>query len=441
MTRPEPMMPPIARAVETPVHRVQAFFQQLGDAIALELGEDREAVYANLERVAAGQLAAFNPSAHIGQDDLVDYVLAAETLCKQADLDGRFAEPPVSLYRGSDFDISALTWLDGTTSIHQHAFCGAFHVLAGSSIHCRYRFDAWQPPTHRQRAIAGRLELLDLEILHAGDTRVIARGDALIHSLFHMIRPSLTIVVRTITDDPTQEVQYDYRWPGLAYNPFQRHAPTVRKLQYLRMLRQLDVDAADAHLHRVLAEADLHLAYLLVTEHTRTHATPEHAQALTARCTALSSDERNLLLQVAHNDLLGRTVIDLRRRLHDPEHRFLLALLLNVFDRHELLRLVGREFRVIDPVAQVMRWMAEMTGNTERFANVIDLDFGAVELDMLTRMFCGEGLHAILAGFGDRYGAAEVARQGEALSTLFTAMKTCALFHHVLADLPDGDPG
>jgi hypothetical protein len=430
-------VPLAADAQGKPVNSVQAYFQRLGDTIAAELGEGREAVYANLERVAVEQLTAFNPSAHITHDDLVDYVLSADTLCKQADLDGKFAEPPVSLYHGGDFDISALTWLDGTTSIHQHNFCGAFHVLAGSSIHSRYRFEAWRSPEHLQRAIAGRLQLLDLEVLRAGDTRVIARGSGLIHSLFHMTRPSVTIVIRTITDDSTAEVQYDYRWPGLAHDPFQRHAPTTRKLQYLRMLRVLDRDGACVHLQRVLADADLLLAYLLITEQTGISADPEQARALTAMCTTLPEDERELLYQATHNDLLSRAVVNFRRKLHDPGHRFLLALLLNVFDRQELLRLVQREFRITDPVDQVMTWVAEMTGNTDRFPNAIGLSFSTTELHMLDAMFRGAGLDEVLAQFSDRYGAAEVASQRDALSALFFALKNCALFHHIFADLPD----
>ena len=349
----------------------------------------------------------------------------------------RFASLRCRLYHGGAFDISALFWLDGTTSIHQHAFCGAFHVLAGSSIHSRYRFDAWRTPEHRQRAFAGRLRLLDLEVLHAGDTRAIARGSDLIHSLFHMIRPSVTIVIRTITDDPAAEVQYDYRWPGLAYNPFQRHAPSVRKLQYLRMLRVLDEVAAQAHLHRVLADADLFLAYMLISEQTRSSANPEQAQTLSELCTALPADERRMLRQVAHNDLLSRTVIDCRRKLHDPGHRFLLALLLNVFERQELLRLVQREFRVVDPVDQVMRWIAEMTGNTDRFANLLGLDFGATELQMLSDMFHGAGRHGVLSKLREHYGAEQVDSQHDVLAALFHALKTCALFHHVFADLAD----
>ncbi|MCB1571913.1 MAG: hypothetical protein KDI72_12975, partial [Xanthomonadales bacterium] len=226
----------------------------------------------------------------------------------------------------------------------------------------------------------------------------------------------MTIVIRTITDDPATEVQYDYRWPGLAHNPFQRHAPTIRKLQFLRMLRVLDEQSAPAHMQRVLADADLFLAYALISEQTKTTADLEQARTLSALCTALSADERELLSRATQNDLLSQTLVDCRRKLHDPGHRFLLALLLNVFEREELLGLVRREFEVADPVDQVMCWVAEMTGNTERYPNLIGLDFSATELQMLDAMLRGAGLDAVLGQFAVRYGAAEVDRQRDALA-------------------------
>lgn len=423
------------------MHRVEAFFQRLGDDIAATLGDSREAIYAGLEQVALAKLGEHNPSAHISQADLIDYVLGADSLCKQADLDARFAEPPLSLYNGTHFDISVLTWLDGTTSIHQHAFCGAFHVLQGSSIHSRYRFKPWQTPEPRQRAIAGELELLDIEVLRAGDTRVIRRGDTLIHALFHMIRPSLTIVIRTITDDPETEVQYDYRWPGLAHDPFHKHAPTIRKLQYLRMLRVLDGDAFQAHLARVLPSCDLFLAYALVSEEIQVSADVDQARCLAELCTQLPAAERELLARAAHNDLLSRTIIDLRRKLHEREHRFLLALLLNVFDRAELLRLVQRETGCADPIAQVCTWIAEISGNTERFPNLIGIDFNATALDMLACMFAGMNLADTLARLGQRHGEAAVDEQRAALGALYRALQQCALFHAQLAELDAGSSG
>lgn len=424
--------------MDAAVHRVEAFFRRLGDDIAAALGDSREAVSAGLEQVALAKLGEHDPSAHISHADLIDYVLGADEMCKQADLDARFAEPPLSLYNGGHFDISALTWLDGTTSIHQHAFCGAFHVLAGSSIHSRYRFQPWATPEPKQRAIAGDLALIDIEVLRPGDTRVIRRGDTLIHSLFHMIRPSVTIVIRTITDESGAEVQYDYRWPGLAHDPFQKHAPTTRKLQYLRMLRALDAGAFRGHLARVLPTADLYLAYTLVSEQIQISADPEDARQWSQPCTRLSAAERELLHRAAHNDLLSRTLIDLRRKLHEPQHRFLLALLLNVFDREELLRLVSRETGCADPVAQVCAWIAEISGNTERYPNLIGIDFNPTALDLLACMFSGLGIEDCLRRLAVQHGEADVAEHRGALMALFAALKTCALFHAVFTKLDVG---
>ncbi|MBK8286905.1 MAG: hypothetical protein IPK97_19710 [Ahniella sp.] len=259
-------------ADETNLHPVARFFRSLGDALTAELGNCRDTVYARLESVATDMLAKWNPSAQVTPDQIIDYVLTASALCKQADLDGRFAEPPVSLYAGEHFDISALFWLDGTTSIHQHGFCGAFHVLSGSSIHSQYRFERHEvnaesesgSPLHaddamcpaiaetQPRAIEGTLHLVGCEVLHAGSTRTIRRGQGFIHALFHMVRPSVTIVVRTITDDPKQNVQYDYRWPGFGFDPFHRHAPTIRTQQFLKMLQKLDMTGYQARLLEVL---------------------------------------------------------------------------------------------------------------------------------------------------------------------------------------------
>src|SRR5215475_2328408 len=53
----------------------------------------------------------------------------------------QFSDLAVSLYYKPRFRIDVYFWLDGTTSVHQHAFSGAFQVLSGSSIHSRYDFE------------------------------------------------------------------------------------------------------------------------------------------------------------------------------------------------------------------------------------------------------------------------------------------------------------
>ncbi|AVP96096.1 hypothetical protein C7S18_02305 [Ahniella affigens] len=414
-----------AHVVDTQ-HHVERFFQQLGDAIAAELGHEREDIYARLEDVAIQFLEQYCPAKHISHDDLIDYVLTARKLPFQIDLEAKFAEPPLSLYHGKHFDISALTWLDGTTSIHQHSFCGAFHVLSGSSIHSRYRFTPDREPAPLQRSVAGQLTLIDLEVLQPGDTRRIARGNALIHALFHMIRPSVTIVVRTITDDHNNEVQYDFRWPGIAFDPFQQHALTIRQIQYLDMLRTLRGDAADAALIQVLNQADLHLCYRLVSTDFLRRRDPERARWMIGASVKLSDRERELVWQAAYNDFVSQSIIDLRRRLHSPPHRFLLALLLNVFDREQLLGLIASKWNTDQPVSLIRTWMAEMCGLTDRFPNLLDLDMNETALNVLERLWHGDSVDATLDWFRTAYGAETMAIHD---STSVNFMLPCAIAH------------
>jgi hypothetical protein len=144
-----------------------------------------------------------------------------------------FGEPPIQLYAGRRFYIEALFWTDGTTAIHQHAFSGAFQVLRGGSIHTTYAFQ-------RREAISRELLLGDLtvtgsELLRAGYIGQIVSGERFIHSLFHLERPSVTLVVRT-KHDAGSDPQYTYLHPGIAYDPFTSDDRTSRMLRLLDAL-------------------------------------------------------------------------------------------------------------------------------------------------------------------------------------------------------------
>ncbi|MGI8469286.1 MAG: hypothetical protein ACR2N3_12620 [Pyrinomonadaceae bacterium] len=73
--------------------------------------------------------------------DAIAWTLGETNLPEQRDLAGRFDDPPITLYNSPRFHIDIYFWLDGTTSIHQHGFCGAFQVLLGSSLHSSYDFE------------------------------------------------------------------------------------------------------------------------------------------------------------------------------------------------------------------------------------------------------------------------------------------------------------
>jgi hypothetical protein len=86
-------------------------------------------------------LRAANLPAKVSAWDVIEWTMQETFLPEQRDLPGHFGDPPITLYNAPRFHIDVYFWLEGTTAIHQHSFCGAFQVLMGSSIHSRYEFE------------------------------------------------------------------------------------------------------------------------------------------------------------------------------------------------------------------------------------------------------------------------------------------------------------
>src|SRR5262249_57995999 len=170
------------------------YFKRLGDSVGREwrtvgYNEDR------FPEIAEQALLEMPPSQHIGTYDTLTWLVKSIAAPTQIGLAERFGQPPVQVYHTPRFYIEVLHWLDGTTAIHEHAFNGAFHVLSGSSIHCRYRFH--EALRYNLRLKLGKIDLEQVELLEKGDTRRILPARAMIHSLFHLERPAVTVVVRT----------------------------------------------------------------------------------------------------------------------------------------------------------------------------------------------------------------------------------------------------
>jgi len=64
--------------------------------------------------------------AKISAWEIVSWALGETNLPQQRDLPAKFGDPPITLYNSPRFHIDIYFWLEGTTEIHQHGFCGAF---------------------------------------------------------------------------------------------------------------------------------------------------------------------------------------------------------------------------------------------------------------------------------------------------------------------------
>jgi hypothetical protein len=344
------------------------FFQEMGAAVE----RDWRATDYDVSRfpdIAAGALDRFKAPQRVDPIEVLRNIEAAP-LTRQQDVDGNFSNLPITLFSSTRFYIDIYFWLDGTTTIHQHGFAGAFQVLSGSSLHGHYKF-------RLSRAVSphfalGDLSLKEVRLLTRGDIRKIIPGPDYIHSLFHLDRPSTTLTIRTIGLVNAQP-QFRYLHPGVAIDPFCNDPAIVKRSQSADVLLGIGHSEADAIISDMLSRADLHTAFALLSTaygHLFRHE-PAEFQGMSHNAGSWST-----LLQTArakHGDVIAvfaktleesrrqMTVINYRSYVSSAELRFFLALLLNVQDRKQIMDLVQERYPNEPALETVLNWVEELS--------------------------------------------------------------------------------
>lgn len=284
-----------------------------------------------------------------------------------------FGQPELVVYDDPRFYIQVLFWLEGTTDIHQHGFSGAFHVLQGSSIHADFGFEnARAISAHFQ---VGELRVRDIHLLETGSTVPIVSGPGHIHSLFHLETPSVSVVVRT-HHDPGAGPQFTYLPPHLAVDPIHDDALTARRKQLLDVLERVEDPVYPGRVREMLAELDFERGFFILQngmsylrglgEWEETLRVFEGKHGPLARYVAPTLDE------IVRRDGLAA----MRGSIVDVEHRFFLALLLNVPSRAGILDFVSRRFPGA-PEETVLRWVEELSETSGISLWILDAEFPA----------------------------------------------------------------
>jgi hypothetical protein len=344
-------------------------FQELGEVIEKRW---RHQNYSEQQfpQISADVLAEANLPSRVDPWDIIRWVHTSTTLPEQKDVPGRFGNPPITLFCGSRFHIDVYYWLDGTTSIHQHAFTGAFQVLLGSSIHSHYRFR--EDRILNEHFSVGELELQAVDLLQVNDIKQIKPGKQYIHSLFHLERPSATITIRT-EHTPSAALQYEYRKPYFAVNPFFQNVSMMKKEQTISLLLGMKHKEADAMLSDLVTSSDFHTTYFILLEaahHLRSNQLDElfglskgreRFNALLEKARSVHGELVDKFVSVLEEQDRQQDIINRRGTITGEEHRFFLALLLNVPSREKILELVKQRFPEVDPVEKILDWVEEMS--------------------------------------------------------------------------------
>jgi hypothetical protein len=307
--------------------------------------------------IAAAALSKRPPSAHVEPMDVIRWVHETVALVPQVGIEFTFGQPPITVFRCEEFYIDVLFWVDGTTSIHQHRFSGAFHVMAGSSLQSRFRFTPER--TYSERLLSGKLELLDVELLTQGDVRPIVAGAELVHALFHLDRPSVSVVVRTPGDDLAGP-QYSYSRAGLAFDPFAKSESMKRKIQTLDLLHALGDPSFEPLARATVRGADAFLAFKILTHLAKRIEGPERYLSFLESIRPAHDALVKALKVHAEYERREDYIITRRQLAKASEHRFFLALLLNLPDRGHILDVVCRAYPAQPPVDTILRWLSEL---------------------------------------------------------------------------------
>lgn len=366
-------------------NKVMEFFGELGSFVE-ERWRGQSYNDDSFPHIAAEALATVAPSAHVDPWRIIRWLYTTTHLPAQHDVEGRFGNPPITLFDGPRFCIDVYYWLQGTTSVHQHSFCGAYQVLLGSSILTEYEFDE----QHRinPHFLTGDLRSTRVELLEKDDIREILAGRRYIHALFHLDCPSATVVIRT-KHSPTAMPQYNYHRPYLAIDPFFREAGMIKKAQATGLLLGMKHADADDLICEALSCSDFQTTYAIL-EVAYHHLRQDHLERVFGLSTSkdrfrelLNVARRrhgasvDLLLPVFEESIRQNSLVRRRVQITNNDHRFFLALLLNVYDRIQLLDLVRQRYPEQEPAQMVTEWLEEL-GNTRMAgspeANVLGIE-------------------------------------------------------------------
>jgi hypothetical protein len=398
--------------------------------------------------IAAAALTQADPAkSGVTPWEIIRWLHTESQLPRQQDIDARFGNPPITLYCGSRFYIDIYFWLDGTTDIHQHGFAGAFQVLAGSSIHSRYSFQ--QERAINEYFLLGRVILEDVELLGEGDIRRIIPGRDHIHSLFHLDRPSCTITVRTFTVSSRQP-QYSYRKPYFAVDPFFKEPSLIKKLQSVAMLLSLQQTDHDDLIGDLVSASDFQTTFLILQTAFRmlgSNQMESFFQLSTSRDRFDRLLERarqkhghliDYVLPVLAEESRQEDIVRRRQFITSNEHRFFLALLLNVPNSQKIFELVKARFPENNPLDKVLDWVMELSttkvwGSTE--ANVLGLsDFDDDYLFVLQCLLENLSAQQIKDALARDYPADYAAKLESRFEAIAAALRNANPFRAMLGD-------
>ncbi len=345
------------------------YFEKLGRTV-LERWRQQNFSLEAFPELARTAIDEAPPSGNVDIDEMIHEFLSNDEQPFQSE--SGFGQPELIAFNDTRFYIQILFWMEGTTEIHQHEFSGAFHVMQGSSVHSEFDFVGARSVTPHIRI--GDLRAKRIELLETGRTIPITSGRECIHSLFHLDTPSVTVVVRT-HHDPGTGPQYNYLPPHIAIDPLHADALTARRKQLLDVLETLGDPDYVKLVGEMMESLDFERGFNILRH------SMARLQALDDWDAVLATfQKRHGELALGVPDTLAEclrreTITQMRHHIGKPEHRFFLALLMNVQNRADIHALITERFPDQSPVETILGWAEELIEYNDFGITLLDAAF------------------------------------------------------------------
>lgn len=243
-------------------------------------------------------------------------------LGKSTQAETHFSDHQQIIYSGDGFYIEALFWTVTVTSVHQHAFGGAFCVLDGAVMHTTYAYEVRKVINDSFKL--GHLSQKFCERISTGDVRQILPGDQFIHDTHHIPGVSVTLVLRT--NHPSNYMpQWDYQYPSVAISRRQQPIETIKAIEALTALQRADRKALAETFFSLAERDDPCLLYWIVRSHAWAGLDPDVQTNFLARVRDHDFGA-DILRAAAHREWLRRCV-EIRHRCDDAGAREALAVM------------------------------------------------------------------------------------------------------------------
>jgi hypothetical protein len=317
--------------------------------------------------------------------------------------------------------------------------------MHGSSIHSHYEFE----PSEKLNFFTeiGAMNLKTVEYLEVGKVRRIAAGREYIHGLFHLDQPSATIVVRTHRS-PLSLPQFSYYKPSLAVDPFFEEPNATKKMQCLTALIRSNHPDTDKYIGELLDAADFQTTFTILS---KVRVFLQGNQLDQMFNTGASEKRFDVLLEIvnkrhgaraevfpkifAHQDKVGE-IIKRRGYVKEPEHRFFLALLMNVEGKERILSLVKERFPESDPVEKILDWTFDLAQTRVLGVNIPNAlgiaDFGNLDLFILENILKDKSDEEIRAALREEYPAENIESLEQSLAEKTERIRQSIIFEPLL---------